>query len=262
MKHNTLAKVGLIIALSLITLFVGCCINVGDNYKAKAHRTEELDAPLTDMASIDVTTNVGTITFEAADVSEAHIVAEITVKSKTEDEAEAQIQEVRIVAEPSGKKLVIKAVKPSGFGKNQLLVDFTVVTPSNLALDCRTNVGDIKTQGIAGPVKARTDVGSIACTDLLNAASLRTNVGNIVVAYLPDAPAELDVNATTNVGDIDLSGPDTISAELSANVNVGSIDAKRPLMVQGKIKKSIKATLGQAEGKAKLSTNVGSIIIR
>jgi len=262
MKNHTLAKVGLLTALSLTTLYVGCCINVNDNYKAKAYRTEELDASVADMTSVDVTTKVGTLTFEAADVTEAHIVADITVKAKTQEEAEAQVREVRIVAEPSGERLALKAVKPKGFGCNKLLVDFTVTIPARLALECRTNVGDIKTTGLAGPVTARTDVGSILCNDLLHGATLRTNVGNIVATYASEAPAALQVSAVTNVGDIELAGPDSISAALSASVNVGSIDAQRPLMVQGPIKKSIKATLGKAEGRVKLSTNVGSIRIR
>lgn len=262
MTQNALAKVGLVVALALTTLYVGCCIHVDDKYRAKAQRTEALNASIAGVETLDVTTCVGTITFEAVDVDEARIVADITVKAKTEEEAQALLGQVRIVARPSGDTLVLKAVKPAGFGHNKLFVDFTITAPGDLALQCTTNVGDIKSAGCAGPITAKTDVGSIVCRDLRNAANLRTNVGNIQAIYRPDAPPVLNITAVTNVGDIELAGPDTISAELSAGVNVGSINTQRPLMVTGQIKKSIKATLGRAEGTARLTTNVGSIKIR
>lgn len=261
MKSERAPQIARVIALTLTSLYVGCCVNVGDNYRAKATRTEELYAPLTDVTTMETSTNVGTIQFAAADVAEAHIVATITVKAKTAEEAEGLLEEVRIVAEQSDQRLLLKAVKPSGLGRNKLLVSYAVTARPDMALQCTTNVGDVKTTGFAGPVQAKTDVGSIVCTGLRHAADLRTNVGNIEADYAPDAPPALNVSATTNVGDIDLTGPQDISARLSANVNVGSIDTRRPLMIQGKIQKSIQATLGQAEGQAKLSTNVGSIRI-
>ncbi len=53
-----------------------------------------------------------------------------------------------------------------------------------------------------------------------------------------------------------------MSAHLQATTNVGSIDTDRPLTVTGQIKKSIQATIGDAEGDIVLRTNVGSIHIR
>jgi hypothetical protein len=190
------------------------------------------------------------------------ITAEITVKAKTEEEAEALVEEVQIVAEQSGRTLIIKAEKPSHFGRNQLSVDFTITAPAHLALDCTTNVGDIKVAGFRDRVAAKTDVGTIRCTDLRGDANLHTNVGDIQAIYAADAPAALDISATTNVGNVDFTGPTEMSARLAASVNVGSIDTDRPLTITGQIKKSIKATLGNAEGDVTLRTNVGSIRIR
>jgi len=262
MRAGLPASTGLCIALACVTLFAGCYVPFGDAFKAKAERTEELTASLDGIATLDVSTNVGTIKVEAADVTEARITAEITVKAKTEEEAEQLVEEVRITAEPSGKTLVIKAVKPSDFGKNQLGVDFTIVAPARLALDCTTNVGDVRTTGFTDRVKARTDVGSIACTDLHGVLDLHTNVGDIKAVYAPEAPAALNASLSTNVGDIDFTGPTEISAEISAGANVGSIHTDRPLSVTGPIKKSLRATLGDSEGRIKLHTNVGSIRIR
>ena len=257
-----MARISLVGTLVLVTLFVGCCINVGDDYRAKAQRTEDLTVPAADLAALDVRTNVGTITLDSTDAGEVQIIAEITVKAKTQEEAEALVEQVRIVAEPSGRTLIVKAEKPSNFGRNQLAVDFHITAPARLALDGTTNVGDIRIAGFTDRVAAKTDVGTIRCTDLRGAASLRTNVGDIEATYTADAPAAIAVSATTNVGNIDFAGPDRMSARLGASVNVGSIDTERPLTVTGPIKKSIKATIGDAEGNITLRTNIGSIRIR
>lgn len=257
-----MARISLVGTLVLVTLFVGCCVNVGDDYRAKAQRSEDMTVSAAEVAGLDVRTNVGTITLDSADVGEVRIMAEITVKAKTQEVAEALVEQVRIVAERSGRTLIVKAEKPSGFGRNQLAVDFHITAPARLALDCTTNVGDVRIAGFADRVAAKTDVGTIRCTDLRSDADLRTNVGDIQATYAMDAPAALAVSATTNVGNIDFAGPDRMSARLGASVNVGSIDTERPLTVTGPIKKSIKATIGEAEGNITLRTNVGSIRIR
>jgi len=262
MGQNRTKRVCLATVLVLTMLFLGCCVNIGSDLRAKAERTEELSASLTDVASLVVSTNVGTIRLQSADIIQVAIVAEITVTAKTVEEAESLVEEIRITAEQSGQELRIKAVKPSGFGRNQLNTDLTITAPPHLVLQCITNVGDIRVSGFTERVTAKTDVGMIRCTDLREAADLHTNVGDIKAVYAPDAPPALQVKAATNVGNVDFTGPEHISARLSARVNVGSIDTDRPLTVTGPIKKSIQATLGEAEGQITLHTNVGSIKIR
>ena len=260
--RNYAARAPFHAALVLTTLFVGCCVNIGSDFKAKAQRTEERTASAAEVTTLNVSTNVGTLKLNAAEADEVRIVAEITVKAKTEEEAEALVQEVRIVAEPSGQKLVIKAVKPADFGRNQLAVNFTITAPAHLTLQCNTNVGDIRITGFDDRVTAKTDVGTIRCTDLRNEVDLHTNVGDIQAAYASDAPAVLQASASITGGNVAFTGPDDISARREAHVNVGSIDTDRPLTVTGKVGKSLGAALGSAEGKISLRTNVGSIKIR
>lgn len=242
-------------------LVAGCQFG-GDTFKAKFVRNEELTAPLDGISEMDVNVEVGRIQLEAADVPQAHIQAEIKVRAATQEKAEELAQGVRITAEPSGHTLVVRAVKPSGFGRNELSVDLVITAPAGLGLKCTTNVGDIRTVGFAGDVKAQTSVGAIACTGLRSDIDLHTNVGDIRAEYASDAPAAITVDASTNVGEIELAGPQEVSASLTAEANVGSINTDRPLTVTGHLKQSIKASLGNAEGRISLCTNVGSIRIR
>ena len=204
---RTGAFVRIVIATGLAAMTLGGCVIHTGEHKAKFSRSEDLTAPLANVTALDVATNVGTIRLEAGQVAEVRIAAEIKVRAATEERAQELAEEVRIVAEPSGETLTIKAIKPSDLGRNQLSVDFTITAPAALALDCTTNVGDIRVTGFTKRVKASTDVGTITCTGLREEIDLHTNVGDIRAEYADDAPAALQVAMATNVGSIEFAGP-------------------------------------------------------
>jgi len=262
MRRTSMLKIGVCAATAWMIACTGCVICPGDRLTCKAERTQELGAAAADVAALDVKTDVGDITLEAAETDEVHITAEITVKAKTDEQAERLLQAVRVTAEPSGDTLVIKARKPADFGRNQLAVDFKIAAPARLRLRCVADVGNIRAEGFAGPVEARTDVGNVSCTGLRAAANLRTSVGDVRAAYVADAPAALDLTMTTDVGNVNFTGPTEISANLDASSDVGSIHTSRPLTVTGTVSKSIKASLGDTKGRISLRTNVGSIHIQ
>lgn len=262
MRRALIAKTGLCIACAFTVAFAGCITVVGDNLRGEAKRTDNVTAPVGDASALKVTTNVGAIKLDAAETAEVRITADITVKAKTDEEAQALLDGVHVAAAPSGDTLVVKADKPSGFGHNQLTVDLTISAPAGLRLECTTNVGDVRVSDFTSRVESHTDVGSITCSGLRGGMSLHTNVGDIKAAYAPDAPAALDVSASTNVGNIDFTGPSQVSANLTAASNVGDIHTHRPITVSGSLGKTVRASLGAAEGQVDLHTNVGSITIR
>lgn len=260
MRMTVLGSIGVMAVLAAGVL-AGCHIS-GDAFKAKFARSEVLTAPLADITTLDVCTNVGKIEVRPGDVTEIQIAVEIKVKAGSEEKAQELGEGVRIEAEPSGQTLVVKAVKPSGFGRNELVVDFTITVPAALAIKAATNVGDIRVTDFTSRVEARSDVGKIICTGLRGDADLHTNVGDVRAEYASDAPAAISVDASANVGDVELAGPQDISAKIAAETNVGSINSDRPLTIRGSLKQSIRASLGNGEGRINLGTNVGSIRIR
>ena len=260
---RTGAQIRLGVVMGVVALLLGGCIIHGDRFQAKFSRSENSSVPATDITALDVTTNVGKIQLDTADTAEVRIAAEIKVKARTEEEAQELGEQVRIVAEPSGRTLTIKAVKPANFGRNQLSVDFTITAPAALALNCTTNVGDIHIDGFTKRVRASADVGTITCAGLRDAIDLHANVGDLRATYASDAPAALTATMETNVGSVEFTGPPEISADLTAKANVGDINTNRPLTVRGSLNKhSVRASLGKGEGRVNLETNVGSIRIR
>jgi hypothetical protein len=262
MRRTLVTKIGLCATMALSVAAGGCIVYSGDHYEAKATRTDQLSAPVGNATALRVTTDVGAIKLEAGETAEVRISADITVKAETDEEAQRLLDSYHVTVEPSGDTLVVKAEKPSSFGRNQLCVDLTITAPPGLKLDCATDVGDIRTDGFTNRVEARSDVGSITCTGLRSSATLHSNVGNIKFAYASDAPGALDATAATNVGDIEFEGPQQVSAKVAAATNVGSIHSDRPLTVRGQLSQSINASLGDGQGHVSLGTNVGSIRIR
>jgi hypothetical protein len=261
MRIGALVRMGVVIGF--VPLLLGGCVIHIDSHKAESSRSEDLTVPATDITTLDVSTNVGKISLETADVAAVRVAAQIKVKARTEEEAQELVEQVRIVAEPSGGTLTIKAIKPPDLGRNQLSVDFTIRAPAALVLNCTTNVGDIRIDGFTKRVRASTDVGTIICTGLRDQIDLHANVGDLRATYASDAPAALTATMETNVGAIEFTAPPEISADLTAKANVGEINTSRPITVRGSLNKhSVRASLGQGEGRVNLETNVGSIRIR
>ncbi|MCL5282232.1 MAG: DUF4097 family beta strand repeat-containing protein [Planctomycetes bacterium] len=261
MRTGALVKMS--VATGLVALLLGGCVIYTGGYKAEFSRSEDLTVPATDITALDVTTNVGKIQLETAEAAEVRIAAAIKVKARTEEKAQELAEQVRLVAEPAGQTLTIKAIKPPDLGRNQWSVDFTIKAPAALALRCTTNVGDIRIDGFTKRVQASADVGTIVCSGLRDEVDLHANVGDLRATYASDAPAALNARMETNVGSLEFTGPPEISADLTAKANVGEINTSRPLTVRGSLNRhSVRASLGNGEGRVNLDTNVGSIRIR
>ncbi|MFB0525622.1 MAG: DUF4097 family beta strand repeat-containing protein [Phycisphaerae bacterium] len=262
MKRSLFTNFGLVFSLCLSVLFSGCCISIGDVFKAKYKKTEHASVPITDTTELEIETDVGSITVTGAEVSDCNITAEITVKARTKEKARELAEEVKIEVKPSGDKLSIKVKKPAALKSRSLVVDFKVTAPKQLNLNCSTHVGTVKTSDLKGQIKASANVGSIICNQVVTDLDLKANVGSIKVRYSDAAAAACNADIATNVGSIEFAGPPGLSAQLDASTNVGSIKTDKPVTVVGKVGKSIKGTIGSGQGTVRLRTNVGSIEIK
>lgn len=262
MKKRIIAYVGLFLSWCLLTFLSGCCINLGEVFKAKYERTKNLSVPIDSATELYVQTEVGSITMTGIEASACDVTAEITVKARTKDKARQLAEQVQIQVEPSGQRLSIRAKKPAALKSRSLSVNLEIATPRQLDLKCTTHVGTIKVSDMKGRVEASADVGSIICKDVVAAVDLKANVGSIKAKYSDSAPSACNADIATNVGSIEFTGPPQLSAELNASTNVGSLKTSQPLTVVGKVGKSVRGTIGSGQGRVHLRTNVGSIEIK
>jgi hypothetical protein len=256
MKKYLVANSCLAVSLCILMTFSGC-----KNFKAKYEKTENVLVSVDEATEIIVETDVGSITVTGANVVDCNITTEITVKAQTQEEARKLAEQVKIEVKPSGEKLSIKVSKPAELKKRSLNVDFKILAPKRLKLDCLTNVGTVNISDMNDRINASTNVGSIYCKEVVKDINLTSNVGSIEVSCAKSAPAACNADITTNVGSIEFNAPAQLSAHIDASTNVGSVNTARPITVVGKVGKSVKGTIGAGDGKVRLKTNVGSIKI-
>lgn len=262
MKKNYWTISALSFCLCSLLTVAGCCIDIGCWPRAKYEKAEQLSAPLAAGQTLDVQTNVGSITVTGADVSTCDVIATITAKARTTEKAQKLAEETKIKLEPAGDKLKVKVEKPPMADKDAICVSFDITVPKQTALNLKTNVGELKVDNTTRPIEAATNVGTITCREITGRVDLTSNVGEVKVVYAKDAPPACNASLSTSVGEIIFAGPDNLSAEFHVSANIGSIETRLPLTVTGKIHKSLDGTVGAGEGKVILRTNVGSIKIR
>jgi DUF4097 and DUF4098 domain-containing protein YvlB len=257
-------NIPLLACLSLAaTLLVGCCcVNIFDSFKSKYERTVQVSAPITPGRTLDVYTDVGSITVTGGDFTDCSVTAKIMAKASTEEKAQKLAEETQIKLEPADDRLKVKVEKPPMADKEVICISFSITVPRQTALDLESNVGELEIDNITEYIRAKTNVGKITCREIAGRINLTTNVGEVKVAYAKGAPAACNADISTSVGKIEFAGPDNLSAAFHASANVGSIETSLPLTVIGKIGKSLNGTVGAGEGKVTLEANVGSIKIR
>jgi hypothetical protein len=250
------------IALCLLLVAAGCCINADDWFQVEYNKTDKLDVPLASGSTLALENDVGSITIEGLDVANCTVDATVKAKAPTEEEAEELAEQTKIALERSGSTLTIKITKPPAKKRRSISIDFNITVPKETALQVGSDVGEIRILDITEEIKARTDVGEISCKEISNKVDLQADVGKIHVVYSKTASVVCDVNIKTDVGSIDLTTPPGCSAVVQADTDVGSITTDLPLTIKGKVGKNLNGTIGAGEGKIYLKTDVGSIRIR
>ncbi len=259
---DSFIRISLACLLCFLTTVTGCCINIDFWPRAKYERTDELNAPLATGSILALENSVGSITIEGLDVNECNVIATISVKAPTDEEAEELAEQIKIELDRDGNTLTVRTEKPRTKKRRSISISFDITVPEQTVLELGSDVGKIRVSNITEKIKAKTDVGQITCKEISGDIDLKVDVGTIKVVYSKSAPAACNANITTNVGGIDLTTPPNFSAAVDADTDVGSIRTDLPLTVKGKIGKSLHGTIGSGEGKLYLRTDVGSIRIR
>lgn len=259
---NSFTKKSLVFLVCLPVIITGCCINIDGWPRAEYERTERLEAPLEPGSILALENDVGSITIAGVNVNDCSVIATISVKAPTEEEAQELAEQIKIELDQDGNTLTVRTEKPRIKKRRSISISFDITIPEQTALEIGNKVGKIRLSNITETIKAQTDVGQITCREISNDIDLKADVGTVKVVYSKDAPAACSITIATDVGGIELTTPPDFSATVYAETDVGSIRTDLPLTVRGKISKSLHGTIGAGEGELRLKTDVGSIRIR
>jgi hypothetical protein len=259
---NSSTKISLVILICLLVAITGCCINIDGWPRAKYERTDRLEALLEPGSILALENDVGSTTIAGVNVNECNVIATISVKAPTEEEAQELAEQIKIELDRDGNTLTVRTEKPRAKKRRSISISFDITVPRQTALELGCDVGKIRITNITETIKAQTDVGGITCREISNDIDLKADVGGVKVVYSKDAPAACSITIATDVGGIELTTPPDFSATVYAETDVGSIKTDLPLTVRGRISKSLHGTIGAGEGELRLKADVGSIRIR
>ena len=277
MSNCYFTRISFGLLLSLTLFFAGCSMTM----RAKYQRTGPLSSPLSPGSTLVAETHNGSIKTTGADIADCDVIATITARAATEDEAMELADKVEITLESSGDILTVKIDRPTPLINKSVGVALDVTVPNETNLELTTHNGSIRikdisghvgattyngtvtTERISGSVVLLTHNGSITCTDTSGDARLKTHNGSVKAFYTETAPAVSDISIVTANGSIEFEAPPDFSAKVEAITNNGSITSDLGVTVSGIFSRSrLTGTIGTGEGALHLETHNGSIRIR
>jgi DUF4097 and DUF4098 domain-containing protein YvlB len=108
--------------------------------------------------------------------AEIKIEAVVHAKGKTEAEARAQLDSVKVDMRQNGNRVDVETTHDK---HSRAWVDFTVVVPKGAAIDVRTVSGDLMISEIGGTARAETVSGDVVVTGLSAVTALRSVSGDV-----------------------------------------------------------------------------------
>jgi hypothetical protein len=144
---------------------------------------------------------------------------------------------------------------------NDVRVDFEVRVPAGVRLVARTVNGAIKADGLQGPVEATTVNGSVRVGTTSYASAATVN-GSVVVS-MGDARWTEPLSFETVNGEIRITLPSKVDADVRAETMNGSIDSDFPVTVNGRFsRRRLQGTIGKGGRRLDLQTVNGDIVLR
>ncbi len=268
-----------IVGVVVLSMVSGCVI-IGNTPPAQAKRTVEFVAPLPANPTLVAQTHNGDIRVKG-NAPQCHLVATITGRGWTQEQACDLIDQVQIVLNPSGDRVAVEVRKPLSDLANTISVAYDIEVPNPCGLDLVSHNGKIDIEFTQGPIRAESHNGAVeiksnrgpilaishngkitalAFSDSLEAT---TNNGDVHIDQAPDASPSARIRAVTHNGSIHLAAVKGLSAKAHIQTHNGSIRCDLPITVSGKIEKqNLNGIIGSGAGELSLETHNGSIHIR
>jgi len=281
MKRNLALLLPAGLALTVIIVVGGCCINFGWWNQQQHERTEQVSAPIDQARQISVDTSFGDITIIGADTNDCNVIAKITGQAPSTEEAKSLAEQTKIKLEPDGNTLIIRAEKPHLSRKRSVSITYDIVVPTRTSVKCKSSYGKIKLANIRGVVSANTSFGNIEAENITGRMDLDTSYGkvdcqkiscaeflanssfgDIEVDFTNACPNNLISRITTSYGNVEADVPTDFTGDVVIETSFGKVRTELPIMIKGDVSKTrLTGTIGQGNGKLNFKTSFGSVNI-
>ena len=207
-----------------------------------------------DVIRVDGEANGG-IEVEGWDKDEIRIRIKVKAWARNDDDAREMAEAIEV--DVDGR--VIHAEGPKQRRKNGWGVSYKIMVPKESNLELEATNGGIAVFDVEGEIYLDTTNGGLHIGNLAGDVRGRTTNGGLHVELSGKTwrGKGLDVRSTN--GGVDLEIPKKYNAELETGTVNGGIHLDFPVTVQGKIGKSIKATLGDGGPRVRVKTTNGGV---
>ncbi len=231
--------------------------------------------------------DVGDVTLVSSDaVTEITAAVHIVGKGTSTEKAQEVLDNLVIVLrydenEPGTVLAGVQLEKRFRRNSYGVSVDWEIVMPSGVAIDLRTDVGDVEASGFVLGASVSTDVGDIKLIDMRGGVDARSDVGSIRVSSDGAVTARSDVGdvritvlhggigdvlATADVGDVTVEFPADRVGHVHASTDIGSVSSSldgADAAIHKKKRGVLVADLGgETEPTIELRTDIGSVRVK
>jgi len=282
MKKSPLVTVLSGCVLYAMVAVSGCYVQIeGLSMPAKYERKVQLSRAFVSGSTFEAETHNGEITVTGSSVTNCRLLATITTRAGTQQEAKELAKQVKVTLRPTGKKLAVKIEKPRIMVGKSVSINLKAMVPNQTSPALSTHNGPIRIANINGKTRATTHNGpvtiervsgninltthngKISCTEIGGDIQLRTHNGSVNVVHSKTSADPVNISIVTHNGEIDFTSPPNLSAAVELATYNGLIRTDLPITVTGQIsKRKLKGIIGSGEGKVHLETHNGSIKLR
>ncbi len=263
-----------VIGLGLFGLGPEGCLHSG---LVSFERTEHLSAPMAPGGEFATELTNGSIAVTAGDAEGCRVVAAVRARAATEELAREYAENTAVSLVPADGRLLVQVEQPRVAPQGNVSVDLRVEVPEETNLDLRTQNGPVEVSGIRGQVDATTRNGQISVSDTAGPLTLRSTNGPLVasgiagdadlstrngfvtVTYQPEAPSPERILLWTQNGNVELTPPRELSAQVEMHTRNGRVRCDVPIQLSRSERRHAEGVVGSGEGRVSLTTTNGSV---
>lgn len=198
----------------------------------------------------------GGISVAGWDRNEILVRARVEARARTDDDAEALLHEVRVETEGT-----IRADGPHTGRREHWGVSFEVFVPRRSDLDLATVNGGISIDDVNGSIAFDATNGGVTLSHLGGDVRGRTTNGGLTVELTGTEWDGRGLDARTMNGGVHVSIPEGYNADLETGTVNGGMRIDFPVMVQGRIGRQLRVTLGRGGAPIRAVTTNGGVEI-
>jgi len=229
-----------------------------DSDRPRACEVREFTLAPTGTFRVDAAPNGG-IEVTGGDESRVRVLARVTASARTEAEATALLQEVRVAA-ADGR---VEADGPRGGRHRWWSVSYRVFVPRKTGLRLESINGGIDVSGVAGDMDLETTNGGLHLERVAGRVTGRTKNGSVELVLDGQRWDGEGVDLQTTNGSVRLWVPEDYSANVETGTVNGGLETDFPVTLQGRLRgRRLDLTLGSGGPRIRAVTTNGSVSLR